>query len=103
MIGGGGRKPFQPAQLALSFLTHVLRKIRFGEPVTETTRFARITAAVELFLDGTQLLPQHVIPLLLTHLGLSLAGDLAAQLEDVNLMSEMSVHTAQRFVPGLGV
>jgi hypothetical protein len=62
------------AELALAFLAHARQQLRFFEPPMQLLGLQLLGAPLaELFLTGTQLLPQQVLALLASHLGFGLA------------------------------
>ena len=79
-------------QLALDLLPHLIGQVGLPDAVAEllSLLFLRVRLP-QLLLDRLELLPQHVVLLLLAHLALGLAGDLLAQLEDTQLVGEVVV------------
>src|SRR5437867_1474009 len=66
----------QPSQLALDLLADVVRERRVGDPLPQILGGSAAVAVAQLFLDGFELLPQVVLPLLLLHALVDFAPDL---------------------------
>ena len=69
---------------------------------SSTSAFSGFCLA-QLFLDGPELLAEHVLALLLAHLGLGLAGDLLPQLQHLQLVGQVAVQQPQGLEPGGGL
>ena len=102
VVGRGRRQPLQPPQLAVGLLAHLLGQVELGQPLAQLLDLGLLRVLFAQFLlDGVQLLPQQVLALLLGQLALGLAGDLAAQLQHLDLVGQVVVHRPQRLAAGL--
>ncbi len=73
----------------------LLREVRLREALLEDVQVALVSLFLaELFLDGLELLAQHVFALVLAHLLLDLGVDALAHLEDLELPGEQPEHLA---------
>ncbi len=97
VIGRGRRQALQPAQLALGFLADVVGQVGLGQPAAQLVHLGLLRVLLaQFFLNGLQLLAQHVLALLLAHLGLGRRADLLAQLQHLDLVVEIAVQQPQR-------
>ena len=74
-------------------------QVCFGQALFEDVEVALITFFfAELFLDGLELLAQHVLPLVLAHLLFDLGVDALAHLEDLELTGEQAKDLPNAFL-----
>ena len=97
----GRRQPFEPRELAVGGLAHVLGQLERVEPLAQLVHVGLLGVALaELLLDRLQLLAEEELALALLELRLHLRLDLRAELEDLELAVEDLRDLAQ---PLLGV
>jgi hypothetical protein len=79
----------QPLELLLRDLLGLAREVGLGDALLEAVEVALVAVVLaELFLDGLELLAEHVLALVLAHLLLDLGVDALAHLEDLELPRE---------------
>ena len=100
VIGRGGGQPLQPCQLALGLLAHLVGQVGLVEAAAQLLGLLALGVLLaQLVLDGPELLAEHVVALLLAHLGLGLAGDLLPQLEHLQLVGQVAVEQPEGLEP----
>ncbi len=91
------RQSFQPVQLPPGLLLRFLGQAGLFQTFAQQIDFGLFRAALaEFLLNGAQLLAQEILALLLAHLVLHVASDLAAQFEHLHFVAQIGVHQAQR-------
>ena len=85
----------QPLELLLRDLVGLARQLGFRDALLEAVEITLVAVVLaELFLDGLELLTQHVLALVLAHLLLDLGVDALAHLQDLELARQQAQHLA---------
>src|SRR5659263_91775 len=96
VFGGGRLHLCQPVQLAPRLAIDLLGQLQLVDLAAQLVDLGGdLVHLAQLFLDRLHLLAQEVFALVLVHLALDVALDLAAQLEDLKLTGEYNRQLAQ--------
>lgn len=96
VIGSLRRKLLELRELALGFLTHVLRQIGLGQLIPQLICFSLLAGFIaKLLLDRAHLLAKQIIALFLRHFVAGFGCDLIAQLQHLQLVCQVGVHQPQ--------
>jgi hypothetical protein len=95
VLGAAHLHRAQALELLLRDLLGLRREVRLGDALLEAVEVALVAVVLaELFLDGLELLAEHVLALVLAHLLFDLRVDALAHLEDLELPREQLQHLA---------
>ena len=102
VVGRLRGEPVETRHFAIRFFADVVGERGGFQAFAQEFEFGFAFLAAQFLLDGAQLLAQEILALLFAHLALGLAGDFAADFENLHFVREVRMDHAEGVDPGFG-